>query len=213
MSDSPPTVLFVCTANICRSAYAVLRARAAQDAVVGSSAARPLVTFASAGTHARAGSAIDPEMATILTAAGIEVPAYASTLLDRTVANEAALILTAAAQHRQFVLEEHPQVYNRTFTLGQFAQTVSGVRDLSIPLTESVALTRPGRVPSVTGNDIDDPYGQGTAAVEAAARQIDGYLSTVLAWLGIPNDLPEPLLDSETRRAEPPRRWWQRRRG
>ena len=58
----PLRVLFVCTANICRSPYIELLARQA----VGETGD---IEFGSAGTHATDGSPINPDQAAVLPAA------------------------------------------------------------------------------------------------------------------------------------------------
>ena len=95
----PYRVLFVCTANICRSAYADVVARA-----VGV----PGVVFASAGTHGWQGAPLDPPMAALVRAG--DPAAHASRRLTRDIAEGADLILAMGQDHRRFILEEFPEL-------------------------------------------------------------------------------------------------------
>ncbi|TRY16462.1 low molecular weight phosphatase family protein, partial [Tessaracoccus rhinocerotis] len=75
-------MLFVCTANICRSAYADVVAR---------SAGVPGVEFSSAGTRALVDQAIDPPRAANVRAG--DPTAHRARQLTRDLVSEADLIL------------------------------------------------------------------------------------------------------------------------
>src|SRR6478736_6491596 len=113
--DGPIKVLFVCTANICRSPYLELAARrlAGVDAQV---------VFSSAGTHGFSDAIMDTEMAGLLDAA--DRASFRSRPLDRDLVGEADLVLTAEGVHRQFILDDQPQMFRKVFTIGQFAEIV-----------------------------------------------------------------------------------------
>lgn len=167
----PMTVLFVCTANICRSAYAdvVARARAAEG-----------VRFASAGIQALVGHGIDPEMAQQLR--GIGDPAsHVARQLTQQVAEEADLILTMAGEHRRFILDVWPAMGRKTFVLGQAARVLSESH-ADVPRDGLVELLRSNRASGV-GDDVRDPYRLGPEAAAASARKIDGLLDVLLATL------------------------------
>ncbi|CAA9404744.1 MAG: Sulfate adenylyltransferase / Adenylylsulfate kinase, partial [uncultured Nocardioides sp.] len=169
-ADEPLRVLFVCTANICRSAYLEIAARAL--------AGDRRITFTSAGTHGFDASAMDGVMATTLTSAD---PDFRSRPLTRDIVEEADLILTAESSHRAFVLEEHPQALRKVFTVGQFARTVEELPDLRG--RELIVAARQRRLAPHPDDDIADPYRRGDAASEAAAGRMSTMLSVIVPAL------------------------------
>ncbi len=176
--SGPLHVLFVCTANICRSPYMELRAQAL-------TAGRGDVEFSSAGTHGFRSHHVDATMAVVLVERGIDVDAaeaFASRRLTRDMINEADLVLTAEASHRAFVLEEVPGAFRKAFTLGQFAESVERV-DPSLTGAALVTAVGHRRAGAVDAHDVRDPYRRGRAAAEASADQIDTLLEAVLPRL------------------------------
>ena len=116
--SEPLEVLFVCTANICRSPVMELLAR--EMAGQGSR-----VTFASAGTHGYDDHPLNEDMAVTLTPGlGAE---FRSRRLTREILADADLVLTAEGSHRTHILDEQPQLHRKVFTLGQFAATIAQI--------------------------------------------------------------------------------------
>ncbi|HET8717507.1 MAG TPA: hypothetical protein VFM50_07115, partial [Nocardioidaceae bacterium] len=125
----PLRVLFVCTANICRSAYAEQLARHLLDQSVGrdggaDDTANDSVAFTSAGTHGWTDHPVEAAMATELSRRGVSADGFASRPMTMRMVDEADLVLTAARSHRQFILDDRPAAVWRTFTVGQFARIV-----------------------------------------------------------------------------------------
>lgn len=178
---APLRVLFVCTANICRSPYMELRART----LLGSSTQ---VEFTSAGTHGFRAHEVDRTMATVLTDRGVSrelLTSFVSRPLTRELIAQADLVLTAESSHRTFVLEEAPGAFRKAFTLGQFAESIDRV---SSSLTGAALVTAVGhrRAGAIDAHDVRDPYRRGRAAAEASADQIDSLLQAVLTRLAGP---------------------------
>ena len=100
-NPTPLHVLFVCTANICRSPFMELTARhlAGPDATV---------VFSSAGTHGFREHPMDAVMADTLEPRGIATDTFLSRPLTATMVHEADLVLTAEGTHRTFILDDHP---------------------------------------------------------------------------------------------------------
>ena len=169
----PLHVLFVCTANICRSPFMELTARSlAEDAAT--------VTFASAGTHGFDARAMDDVMAATLE--GVDHGGFRSRPLSRELLEEADLVLTAEAAQRAFILDEHPEMFRKVLTLGQAAEALGSAetgldRDA---LLEHLATRRAAAGPE-TG--VPDPYRQGPEAAAAAAKRIRELLETVVPAL------------------------------
>jgi protein-tyrosine-phosphatase len=165
-------VLFVCTANICRSPFLELSARAlAGDADL---------EFSSAGTQGWVDQPMSPEMAGLLPAGTAN--GFRSRRLDATILREADLVLTAEAAHRAHILEEHPQHFRKVFTVGQLAAFATEHPELrGRELVEAAGKRRTAARPE---HDIADPYRRGIAAAEAAAGTISTMLSVIVPRLG-----------------------------
>ena len=167
-------VLFVCTANICRSATAEALARHVlpDDSDV---------IFTSAGTHGWTDAPLNAEMVPALPQ-DLDVSEFRSRRLTREMLDQADLVLTAEAAHRSFILDDHPGAFRKVFTLGQFAEAVSRApqgltRD---ELLQHVGETRGSADPAL---DVPDPYRRGPEAVAACVAQLDDLLRTVLPAL------------------------------
>ena len=112
-------MLFVCTANICRSAYAAAYARGRSDGTIH---------FSSAGTHALVGQEMDPPMAAHLKQAGLDTT-HRSRQLNRSVASHADLIITLTGEQRDYILDEWPELARRTFVIGQATRELQQLPD------------------------------------------------------------------------------------
>ena len=170
----PLNVLFVCTANICRSPYMELLARHLAAPESG-------LRFASAGTMGLREEPMDPTMAEQLRLRGASADGFRSRRATGTLLEQADLVLTAESSHRALLLEEHPGAFRRVFPLAQFAELADGLagesgRDLV------VAAARVGG-PATPAHDIVDPYGRGREAAAASADRIDQLVSTVVRRL------------------------------
>lgn len=165
-------VLFVCTANICRSPSAEALARAA---------GLTDVEFHSAGTHARGGEPINPDMVAVLPA-GLETSAFRSRRLTPPMVGDADLVLTMEAGHREFVLGEVPAAFRKVFTLGQLARAVgsapSGLDRAA--LLVHLGSTRRNADPAL---DVPDPYRRGTEVAAGCVAHLEELLRTVLPAL------------------------------
>jgi len=172
-------VLFVCTANISRSPWLELTAR---------HRAGPASTlqFSSAGTHGTDGTTMDPAMVPLL-----DDPAAAAAFRSRALVpshlSGADLVLTAQHRHREWILTEHPHLFRRVFTLGQFAETLAHLqREHPQPLPRGrdlVAAAARHRVRASDTQDVADPYRRGDAAAQAATCTMSTMLSMILPLL------------------------------
>ncbi|WP_457208611.1 adenylyl-sulfate kinase [Nocardioides sp. P5_C9_2] len=166
---SPIRVLFVCTANICRSAWLEHAARGL-DATG--------VEFSSAGTHGFTDHPMDEVMSGTLDAPD---EAFRSRRLTREILEQADLVLTAESSHRAFILEEHPQALRKVFTLGQFARAAQAAPDLRG--RDLLAAAGERRTAPLPEDDIDDPYRRGDVAARDAAGKMSTMLSVIVAAL------------------------------
>ncbi|WP_018156646.1 hypothetical protein [Demetria terragena] len=167
-------VLFVCTGNICRSAFAERYAQ--------SSAPDPQWQFTSAGTYAMVGDPMDPPMAAVAQAHGADPIGFVSQQLDRDLIDQADLILPMESHHRSYILDDFPTLVKRTFTLGQLDRLISSVPD---ELTGAALVAEVGarRDRARSRDNVADPYRRGDEAMNAAASQIAGALDRILPRL------------------------------
>ncbi len=174
-TPDPLHVLFVCTANICRSPFMEVTARhlAGQDAEI---------EFRSAGTHGWTDHPMNPDMVVTLEPRGITGhEEFRSRPLTKAELDWADVVLTAEADHRQFILDDHPALFRKVFTLGQFVESLGGHDDLhGRDLLEAVGSQRSAASPDL---DVADPYRRGAEASEAAAAHIEQLLRAALAAL------------------------------
>jgi sulfate adenylyltransferase len=178
--SAPLSVLFVCTANICRSPYMELRAG---TLLLPDDPAT--LELASAGTHGFRNRGVDQTMAGVLTERGVggeRTAAFRSRPLTRELVEAADLVLTAESSHRAYVLEEAPNAFRKVFTLGQFADTLARL-DASVVGAELVAFAGHRRAAADPRHEISDPFGRGRAAANRAADQIDDLLRVVMPRL------------------------------
>ena len=172
--ETPLKVLFVCTANICRSPFMELTARhLAGDAPI---------EFRSAGTHGFTDHPMNPEMAVTLEPRGITGKQdFRSRPLTKAELDWADVVLTAEADHRQFILDDHPALFRKVFTLGQFVDSLAGQDGLhGRELLTAVGAHRTAAAPEL---DVADPYRRGPEACERAAAHIESLLRAALAAL------------------------------
>ena len=130
------TILFVCSANLCRSVTAAEYARrAALDSPVSVE-----WRIETAGTDVHQGQRLPPMVESAMEDLGIPVTGTPR-LVDERAARSADLILTAERSHRAKVARWFPFAVRSTFTLLQFAD-----------------LVEVGRVTVARGRAVDDLY-------------------------------------------------------
>ena len=178
--EAPPThnplkILFVCTANICRSPYMQLAAQAlAGDADL---------VFTSAGTRGFTDQPMNPPMAEALLrhhpGSEHEVAAFRSRPLTHALVDDADLVITAEAAHRTFVLDDQPGAFRKVFTLGQLAEALQHLPD-DLDRDELLDTLGVRRGTAAHVLDVTDPFGRGPEAIEASAGHLDALLRVVL---------------------------------
>ena len=152
------TILFVCTANICRSpmAAALLRQRIADLGLSDH------VTVASAGVWAREGVASSAEAIVVLNQRGIALDGHRSRPVSVTLLQEASIILVMEEAHRRSLFYLAPQFLGKVFLLTEMS---GGDEDVEDPY----------------GGEIED-Y---TVTVKLLEKLIEAGLPNILARLGI----------------------------
>jgi sulfate adenylyltransferase len=165
---APIRVLFVCTANICRSPYLELRARQLLGPDSG-------VEVSSAGTDGFDAAPVSDTMAAEFAQRGTDVGAFRSRAATGALVDAADLVLTAEAGHRTRLLEDRPAAFRKIFTLGQF---VASAREADPSLNGRALLEalQIRRVPPSPEHDVDDPYRRGPEAARRAAVTMEALL-------------------------------------
>lgn len=165
-------VLFVCTANICRSAYAEVLAR--HFAVPG-------LEFDSAGVHGLTAEPMNPPMAQEAKARGADPSAFRSKMLTPAMVDAADLVLTAETGHRARILADQPLALRKAFSFRQFARGLADAGEGDpATLLERVRLHAATSYPE---DDVADPYGRGAAAAEKTAAELEALLRLILPAL------------------------------
>lgn len=165
-------VLFVCTGNICRSPTAerLTLAYATEGGLE--------VTASSAGTHGLTGHAMDPTAALVLAQLGGESDGFLAQRISPRIAEQADVVLTMTARHRDDVLAIAPRKLRSTFTLLEAASLIEASGATTVA---EIADARARHVVDVL--DIDDPYRQSHDVYERIGQQIADALPSVLRVL------------------------------
>ena len=107
--------------------------------------------------------------------------------MTREVAEDADLLIAMGSSHREWVLEEWPELGRRVFVIGHVARELEGL-DGTVPqgltLDELVPYLWAHRTARPSGEDeVADPWGGGAPAASRAAHEIDRFLEPILAAL------------------------------
>jgi sulfate adenylyltransferase len=169
----PLNVLFVCTANICRSPFMELLSR---------SLSPEGAAFSSAGTRGFTDAPVWEGMAPELAGRQIAHEGFRSRMLTGDHVEQADLVLTAETSHRRFILDDHPAAFRRVFTLGQF---VEAIRADDSGATGRELLTRLGERRGLADPDLDvpDPFRRAPEVAARCAATIEEMLRVALPAL------------------------------
>ena len=108
-------ILFVCTANICRSFMAerIFRKKSEKSG-------RSDISVLSASLFDMKGAPPDPKAADLLVEKGFDGHGHKSRLLTEEMAAETDMILVMEQQHRDMIIEKHPDAAGKIFLLKPF---------------------------------------------------------------------------------------------
>lgn len=179
------TLLYVCTANLCRSPIAEYLTRELAAVEIPDEK----WVIGSAGVHGTAGHPVHPRAAAELSRRGLDTDDFRSTPLDVEAIDEADLILTAEKVHRSTVVRARPDASRKTFTLLQFAGLCTLVEPFSAPpgsagtMLLEAALSRRGFRLETDSIDIEDPIGRRQRHFRSCASRIDAAVHQILAPL------------------------------
>jgi protein-tyrosine phosphatase len=182
-TSAPPTILTVCTGNICRSPMAEVLLRARLE---------PLgVRVHSAGTHALVGHGMTEQAQDLAVRAGASADAaaaHAARYLVEPLLAESDLVLAMSREHRSHVVQMMPSRLRQTFTAREFARLASTLTDDAVRAVADAAGTdqrarlsaalrllgdqRGLTLAAAEDDDVIDPYRRSQATYEASAAQL-----------------------------------------
>lgn len=166
----PRRVLFVCTANICRSPTAELlaRSRFGEDAVL----------FRSAGLL-RGGKSMPKELEGLLGERKIETSSHRSNKMDQATLEAAELILTMEGRHVQEIAIAQPEAFAKTIPLRQAAALMASGGSLDGLLARMAE--RDASAYLSTEWDVDDPYKRGKRQYRKMVTKVDELIDQVIS--------------------------------
>jgi protein-tyrosine phosphatase len=181
-------LLFVCTANICRSPMAAELTRLKVRAAARSGAEGLLVS--SAGTHGHDGAEMDPGAAAVLRSLGGQTIGFSARTVTVPLMAAADLVLTAERRHRAVAATLHPRSHAKVFTILEFARLVhrvdpgrlpdEGIVPRTVSLVREAARMRGMCPPGPPDEDIADPYQRAAEDYRACATAIERALDRPL---------------------------------
>lgn len=128
-----PAILFICTANQCRSPMAEVIGRRALTQRYPHSAWQ----VGSAGVRAVDGYPATGHSATLAGRSGLDLSRHSSRDLTPALAAEADLLVTMTGAHKADILRRFPAAAGRVFTLGELTGAGGDVDDpVGLPLSD-----------------------------------------------------------------------------
>ena len=181
----PFRVLTVCTGNICRSPMAE---RLLQSEL--NIAAPNVFAVESAGTAAMVGSDMEPHIEGFVRVLGASSEGFAARQLTREILNKQDLVLALTREHRSRIVEMHPALLKKTFTLRELARVlphIDGARgvhpaerwELAIPLAMRARTLHRA---AAEDDDVVDPYRRGDKVFEEMRQQLVPAVQALVAW-------------------------------
>ncbi len=182
-AGAAPSILMVCTGNVCRSPAA--------EHLLRSALGPGRAVVRSAGTRALVGHPVDAPMRRLLVEAGCQPEGFTARRLTAADIAGADLVLTAERGHRTAVVELCPAALRRTFTLLEFADMASlavaaagddlpgpGVAQRLPWLLEQIPAARARRV-LPAADDVPDPFGQDDECFAEVLAQIEAAVDAL----------------------------------
>ncbi|WP_434966157.1 low molecular weight phosphatase family protein [Janibacter indicus] len=171
-SDETFRILTICTGNVCRSPAAEL--------ILGDAVRRvgaDDVDITSAGTRPLEGQGVDPEMARLLVADGIDVEGFVARRLTAGMVRDADLVLGLTREHRSAAVQLRPAALRQAFTLLELARLVARVEPGEVEAVAGPEVSFADRLRALAQlaprhrsvvaaelEDIEDPYRRGPEA-------------------------------------------------
>lgn len=166
-------ILFVCTANICRSpaAEAIARTR------FGTGVHR----FTSAGFLFE-NRAAEPDMVRALADVGVDASLHRSRILSDDIIDGADIILTMEARHVQDLSVKSAEIFAKTLPLVEANERLAGRRMDTAEFVASLAVRDPMAYFD-TRWDVEDPYKRSRRKYRKSVEQIWDLVGAVIPAL------------------------------
>jgi protein-tyrosine phosphatase len=181
-----PTILVVCTGNICRSPTAAAFLRGALERRFGPGA----FEVRSAGTMAWEGSPSPPEAIAAGAELGIDLSGHQARALTHGMVEEGDLVVTMAREHRDAIHRAVPAAVGRTFTLRELIFLLEQLPPALGPDEEGffARIADADRLRAFTRRprreaDVLDPLGGGPQEYRRAAGEIRDLVERLVAAL------------------------------
>lgn len=182
----PFRVLTVCTGNICRSPMAERLLQNELNLV-----APGVFEVASAGTAALVGSSMEAHIEDYVRGLGASPEGFAARQLTREILDRQDLVLALTREHRSRIVELHPGLLKRTFTLRELARVLPHVDGTSevhpgerweraIPLALRARTLH--RATAAEDDDVVDPYRRSEDVFEEMRGQLVPAVQALVAW-------------------------------
>ncbi len=179
------SVLFVCTGNICRSAFADASLRH----LLGPSSP---VRVHSAGISALVGAPMDPLMEAEAHRLGVRETHHAARQLTGRLLGDATVVFVFGPEHVDWIASRHPEHLGKVVGLGHAAAALTARASEARPgadtpptPAELPALVRKVPTSDRPGLWIPDPYRRGPRAAADAATCIHDAVSTLVARMAL----------------------------
>ena len=170
-------VLFVCTANICRSPLAAALFAKSAHAHDASDA------LAASGGFLEGGRSVHEHVASILEDKGVDVSQKRSQRLSAEVVDPADLILTMTSEHARGVVSQFPRSIAEVYTLRHFGSVVTPRPRHESTLEWLDSINRSNRRAYLGDDvllDIPDPIGHPFKAFKGLANELENTISWIL---------------------------------
>lgn len=170
--------MFVCTGNICRSAFAEFYYKK----LLRDSGNRFDLHISSAGTHALVGSSIDSSFSDFLPVSS-ECINHVSRQINRKILEDSGLILAFESKHKEWIINQFPSAGNFTYTLSEIVDINSQLDFSKISDWSNYInlIKRTGFSSRVYNfNDIEDPYRQSRQVQQDIANVIVDHVNRLL---------------------------------
>ena len=120
------SVLFVCTANVCRSPLAAELFRHLIRRMNGTC---EIWSIESAGIWATPGLPVAKEVQAVLWELGIDISDHRSRVVNKNILKRFSLVLTMEAGQKEALIIEFPELKQRIYMLSEMAGVETSIRD------------------------------------------------------------------------------------
>jgi protein-tyrosine phosphatase len=179
-----PSVLFVCTENLCRSPTAAAFLAQRLETVA------PDVVVTSSGVQA-SGKAALRNVVEAARPYGVDLEGHRPRQLEASQVEGADLVIGMAREHVREIILLDTASFSRTFTLRELVRRSVGPRGPDTSLDAWLELAHRGRrhldlLGDSRDDDVEDPIGGPPEAYQSMAREISGLIDAVTAALWPP---------------------------